>query len=106
MNIRELRTKARLSQTQLAAVIGTSAMTISRWERGESVPVLSGQVLERLDTLVGELASITAPENNARFLVTPHPAMRNHPPADLLRSGFAFQALMEQVAKAKAGEFS
>lgn len=36
--VRSLRKKLRFSQTQLAAKLGCSAMTVSRWERGRQDP--------------------------------------------------------------------
>ena len=37
-NIVELRTKARLTQLQLAEMLNYSDKAVSKWERGEAIP--------------------------------------------------------------------
>lgn len=46
MDIKELRTQHRLTQKQLAELIGVTTRTVERWEAGDRVP--SPQVLELL----------------------------------------------------------
>ena len=41
MKLREARRRARLTQQELAHLIGCSAMTIARWENGERIPRLT-----------------------------------------------------------------
>src|SRR5438477_10743165 len=48
--IRRLREKSRLDQTDLAKLLGTSRVAIDRWERGDTHP--SSQQAERLSALV------------------------------------------------------
>lgn len=42
--IKELREKAKLTQAELADVLGVKRVTVSQWERGENKP--------RIDTLI------------------------------------------------------
>ena len=50
-NLTELRTKARLTQLQLAEMLNYSDKAVSKWERGEAVPDL--RVLIKLAELYG-----------------------------------------------------
>ena len=58
-NIRTLRRKADLTQEELAAQIGVSCQSVSRWEQGttypdmELLPVLAGLFGVTVDTLLG-----------------------------------------------------
>ncbi len=105
--IKEVREKYRLTQEQLAKVLGTSWVTISRWERGTGNTSEDAEAkLHRMDSLLRHIDTLIAPEDLARFLMTPNSAMDGFPPMDLLQSGYAFRKLVELVEKAKSGEYS
>jgi DNA-binding XRE family transcriptional regulator len=50
--IKEVRHKMGINQSALASKLGTSAMTVSRWERGEAEPTADAHV--RLGNLMGD----------------------------------------------------
>jgi DNA-binding transcriptional regulator YiaG len=50
--IKRLRKRRRASQTAFGILLGVSIMTVSRWERGVSVP--APQQRTALDKLMGE----------------------------------------------------
>ena len=105
--IKETRQHFALSQEQLARVLGTSWISISRWERGISNPSPDAEgKLHRLAELHQHLDGLIAQKDLPSFLLTPNPAMQNFPPYDLLQSGYSFLKLIELVEKTKAGEFS
>ena len=54
MNIKELRTKLKLSQEKLAQKLGVSWTTISRWERGETKP--SPMAIKNIQNLIEQEA--------------------------------------------------
>lgn len=67
-NIRALRTSKGLSQEELALKLNVVRQTVSKWERGLSVPdaemlIVLGEVLETpVSTLLGETISASEPE--------------------------------------------
>jgi len=105
--VKETRHHFGLSQEQLARVLGTSWVSVSRWERGISNPPPDAdEKLHRLAELLRHLDGLISPSDLPKFLMTPNPAMQNFPPYDLLQSGYSFLKLIELVEKTKAGEFS
>ena len=49
MDIKELRTKAKINAQTLAGMVGVSVATVSRWENGKSKPSpLAEKQLERI----------------------------------------------------------
>jgi transcriptional regulator with XRE-family HTH domain len=106
-SIKEIRKSYDLTQEQLAHILGTSWVTISRWERGVSEPSAEAEErLGRMEVLLKHIDTLIAREDLPKFLFTPNPAMANFPPTDLLQSGYAFRKLIELVEKTKHGDFS
>ncbi|MET0273831.1 MAG: helix-turn-helix domain-containing protein [Phenylobacterium sp.] len=68
--IRFLRTELGLTQAQLAALVGRDAQTIGRWERGETAPEQSHEMVIRMRALeqLGE-AELPSIEELARRTV-------------------------------------
>ncbi len=105
--VKHVRHEFGLTQEQLARILGTTWVTISRWERGISEPPPeAGEKLHRLEVLLKRLDRLIAKADLPMFLLSPNPAMNNFPPSDLLQSGYAFQKLLELVDKTRHGEFS
>ena len=84
-SIKDIRKSYDWTQEQMAHILGTSWVTISRWERGISEP----------SDRKGRPAKSSS-----------NPAMANFPPTDLLQSGYAFRKLIYLVEKTKHGDFS
>ncbi|MER5647311.1 helix-turn-helix transcriptional regulator [Streptosporangium sp. NPDC002524] len=54
----QIRQRARVSLREMASALGVTAMTLSRWERGQAVPTLDHAITYRglLDELTKALA--------------------------------------------------
>jgi DNA-binding transcriptional regulator YiaG len=105
IDIVDLRRRAHLSQEKLARILGTSWVTISRWERHVAVP--SGDASERLDRLsrlIERIGDAIPADSIFDFLDTPNPLFRGHPPMELLTSDYSFQDLLSFVDGAKSGD--
>lgn len=106
-HVKEIRKAYDLTQEQMAHLLGTAWVTISRWERGvTATPPEAEDKLRRLEILREHIGTLIAREDLPKFLFTPNPTTANFPPADLLQSGYAFQKLIELVEKTKHGDFS
>lgn len=106
-SIKDVRKSYDLTQEQMAHILGTAWVTISRWERGISEPSPEAdEKLRRMEILLNHIGILIAREDLPKFLFTPNPAMANFPPTDLLQSGYAFRKLVELVEKTKHGDFS
>jgi len=107
VEIKELREKIQLSQERLARLVGTSWITISRWERKRGTPSGEAEVrLGRLAELVARVGNALPAERIYDFLETPQPEFRGHRPAELLSSAYAFQDLLSFVDSAKSGDMA
>ena len=103
--IKALRKKTNLSQEQLAQLLGTSWVTISRWERKAAQPNLEARArLQRFRELVDRIGKALPPDELPRFLNTPHPLLRGHRPVELLKSDYGFEDLVAFVESAKSGD--
>ena len=107
VSVKKLRTRAKLSQESLANLLGTSWVSVSRWERRVAKPGLETQArIDRLGQLVDRIGGALPAEELRRFLQTPQPLLRGHRPADLLQSGYAFEDLLAFVESAKSGDMA
>lgn len=61
--------------------------------------------LNRLQELVDIIADAIRPGDLPKFLMTPHPELRGHSPADLLDNAFAFEAVKSLVLAAQSGTY-
>jgi len=105
--IKTLRAKTQLSQEKLARLVGTSWVTISRWEREKIVPGGEAETrLARLLELVTRVGKALPAHRIYDFLETPHPLFRGHRPVELLSSDYAFQDLLTFVDSAKSGDMA
>jgi uncharacterized protein (DUF2384 family) len=96
-----------LSQEQLARVLGTSWISVSRWERHITEPGAETEArLKRLSELVGRIGA-ALPEAEVRwFLQTPQPLLRGYRPIDLLGNDYSFEDLLAFVDAAKSGDMA
>ena len=105
--IKHLREQTQLSQEKLAQLVGTSWVTISRWERQQGNPGGEAETrLSRLATLVAQIGSALPPQKIYDFLVTPNPFFKGHQPVELLSSDYAFRDLLAFVESAKSGDMA
>jgi len=107
IDVRALRQKAALSQEQLAQALGTSWITVSRWERRIAQP--SPEVdarLKRLSELVDRIAKALPHAELPAFLHTPQPLLRGYRPTELLSNDYSFQDLLAFVDAAKSGDMA
>ena len=106
-NVKNLRKRTELSQEELARILETSWVTVSRWERKIAAPNPEAETrLRRLSELLRRIGRVLPAQEILRFLETPHPLLRNCPPMDLLKSDYAFQQLVDFVEGAKSGDMA
>jgi DNA-binding transcriptional regulator YiaG len=107
VEIKELREKIQLSQERLARLVGTSWVTISRWERKRGTPSGEPEMrLGRLVELVSRIGNALPAGKIYDFLETPQAEFRGHRPVELLSSDYAFQDLLSFVDSAKSGDMA
>jgi transcriptional regulator with XRE-family HTH domain len=107
IDVKAIRKHAGLSQEQLAQLLKTSWVTISRWERGVAQPShASAQRLERLTEVLQRIGQALPKEKVSMFLQTPHPLLRGYRPIDLLDSDYGFHDLLAFVDAAKSGDMA
>jgi transcriptional regulator with XRE-family HTH domain len=106
-DVRTIREKAGLSQEQLAHLLGTSWVSVSRWEREVSRPSSRSRAqLDRLQKLVERVGDALPREEIPHFLQAAHPLLRGYRPLDLLDSDYAFEDLLAFVDAAKSGDMA
>jgi len=107
IDVRALREKAALSQEHLAQVLGTSWVSVSRWERQIAQPTPDVEArLRRLNELVNRIEEALPESEVFRFLQTPQPLLRGFRPIDLLGNDYSFQDLLVFVDSAKSGDMA
>lgn len=101
-----LRTRLGVTQEECARLLGVAWATVSRWERGRALPDPKiAAKLNRLRELVDLIGEAIRPEDLPKFLMTPHPDLRGHPPVDLLDNEFGFEAVKSLVLAAQSGAY-
>lgn len=107
VDIRALREKTAWSQEQLARMLGTSWISVSRWERQIAHPSPETESrLRRLGELMDRIGSALPDANVPEFLQTPQPLLRGYRPLDLLGSDYSFEDLLAFVDAAKSGDMA
>ena len=107
MDVGQLRRKVNLSQEEMARLLGTSWVTVSRWERKRAVPRSEARaLLHRLQRLLERIGDSLPQDELLRFLLTPHPLLRGYKPVDLLQSDYSFEDLVNFVESAKSGDMA
>jgi transcriptional regulator with XRE-family HTH domain len=107
VDIRALRERTALSQEQLARVLGTSWISVSRWERRIAQPSAETEGrLKRLNELVGRIGAALPEAEVPRFLQTAQPLLRGYRPIDLLGNDYSFEDLLAFVDAAKSGDMA
>lgn len=107
VDLGQLRRKANLSQEELARLLGTSWVTISRWERKRAIPSSDARArLHRFQRLLKRIGDSLPRDELLRFLLTPHPLLRGYKPVDLLQSEYSFEDLVNFVESAKSGDMA
>lgn len=107
INVKELRQHAKFSQEELARVLGTSWVTVSRWERKATQPNQEKSAqLRRLVELMKRIGKAIPQEEMVSFLMAPHPLLRGYAPVDLLESDYSFEDLLDFVEAAKSGDMA
>lgn len=107
MDLGQLRRRVNLSQEEMARLLGTSWVTISRWERKRAQPRSEARArLGRLQRLLERIGDSLHQDELLRFLLTPHPLLRGYKPVDLLQSDYSFEDLVNFVESAKSGDMA
>ena len=105
--LRKVREAQGISQEELARILGTSWISVSRWERGQSKP--GDDAMKRIERFL-DIEALAAPALKPggfrRFLETPHPVLKGYPPSDLLQSGFGFVYLKDFVQGMLGGDMN
>jgi transcriptional regulator with XRE-family HTH domain len=106
-DVKQLRSRAKLSQEDLAKLLGTSWVTVSRWERKVTEPNPEKQaILHRLRELIKRIGKAIPEERLVNFLMTPNPLLRGYRPVELLESDYSFEDLLSFVEAAKSGDMA
>lgn len=94
-NLRKLRIDKKLTQEQLAAKLGVSAQSVSRWENASTLPdvMLLPEIAKLYDVLVDDLFKpvVHGYSNNAQRLMAVYE--RSHKPEDFLAAAEEFERL-------------
>ncbi len=107
LDLGQLRRKVNLSQEEMARLLGTSWVTVSRWERKRAVPRSEARArLGRLQRLLERIGDSLPEDELLRFLLTPHPLLRGYKPVDLLQSDYSFEDLVNFIESAKSGDMA
>lgn len=107
VDTRALREKASCSQEQLARMLGTSWISVSRWERRIAHPSPETESwLRRLGELMDRIGAAVPDADVPEFLQTPQPLLRGYRPVDLLGSDYSFEDLLAFVDAAKSGDMA
>ena len=107
IDVKKLRMKAKLSQEDLAKLLGTSWVTVSRWERSIAEPAPEKLArLHRLKELLNRIGNSIPEEELVPFLTTPHALLRGHRPVELLESDYSFEDLLAFIEAAKSGDMA
>ncbi|MCY4192858.1 MAG: helix-turn-helix domain-containing protein [bacterium] len=96
-----LQDHADLTQDQVGQIVGASARTVSRWERGHAAPQPgSRQRLIELAYVAETLAGVLKPEERNLWIFTPNRLLDHDSPADRIASGDyrSVVALIEALA--------
>ena len=95
VGVKAIREKTGVSQEQLARLLGTSWVSVSRWERKVAQPSsASATRLQRLRELLARIGRALPKEELPRFLQTAQPLLRGYRPIDLLDSEYSFRNLL------------
>ena len=106
-HVRSIREDVGLSQEQLARILGTSWVSVSRWERKVARPNTRPEArLKRLEELVNRIGKALPKAGLQRFMDTPQPLLHGFRPVDLLESEYAFRDLLAFVDAAKSGDMA
>lgn len=106
-NLRSFRERTDLTQEELAHLLDTSWVSVSRWERGVAEPKpRTLERIERLQRLVERIGQALSPGALPDFLETPQPGLRNHRPKELLDNEYAFEDLIALVDGLKSGDMA
>lgn len=99
-NLRKLRIDKKLTQEQLAAKLGVSAQSVSRWENASTLPdvMLLPEIAKLYDVLVDDLFKpvVHGYNNNAQRLMAVYE--RSHKPEDFLAAAEEFERLFRTDA--------
>ncbi len=107
VNVKAIREKTGLSQEQLAQLLGTSWVSVSRWERKVARPSSTAATrLQRLRELLERIGRALPGEEVPNFLRTAHPLLRGYRPIELLDSEYSFRDLLAFVDAAKSGDMA
>ena len=107
IDVKTIREKTGLSQEQLAHLLGTSWVSVSRWERKIARPSSATATrLKRFRDLLARIGRAMPKEEIPKFLQTAQPLLRGYRPMDLLDSEYSFRDLLAFVDAAKSGDMA
>jgi transcriptional regulator with XRE-family HTH domain len=105
--VKALRRELDMTQAEFARLMGTSAVTVARWEENRSKPTSSNlRRLKMLQQMVDSLREVMKQDYIPIWLRTPHPTLGRYAPVDLLDEDFAFKEIHRLVESTKWGNFS
>ncbi len=99
--VRELQDAARLTQGDIGRVVGTSARTVARWDRGSCAPQPGArQRLLELVYVTDQASTVIQPSEFSLWLFAPNRLLDHDSPADRIAQGEyrSVLALIEALA--------
>lgn len=99
--IQDLQESAHLNQGEVGRIVGASARTVSRWEKGAAAPQPNArQRLIELAYVAEELVKVLKPEERNLWIFSPNRLLDHDSPADRISQGDyrSVVALIETLA--------
>ncbi len=95
--LQALQAQADLTQDQVGQIVGATARTVSRWERGDAAPQPgSRQRLIELAYVVEALAGVLKAGERSLWLFTPNRMLDHDSPAERIADG-DYRSVMELI---------
>ena len=105
VRLREITTKAGVTNKEVSKLLNTTPETVSRWNTGktEPQPTTRDDIL-RLEWLVSELAELYPPQEARLWLFSPHKQLNGETPANAISNG-RMEDVLRIIAQLKDGAF-
>jgi hypothetical protein len=86
-DVKQVRDKLGLTLDDFAALLSSSARSVSGWENGQSMSPLAERVFREVKALIDRLAALADPARFSDWLKQPNPTFGGVSPIQLIKSG-------------------